>query len=124
MAKRNDDTLYDLIDIKETSPFVQKGNLRALIREAHSLRGVESRLKEIKSQIAQIVQEEGLVNEHGVTGVRDGQACIIVRWQEGRETFNKEKAVEAGITPAQIRAAMVKGKAFQVVEMPVIGEGE
>src|ERR1700733_11398483 len=107
MANRSLDTILTLPDVK-------KGNTRlaALIREAHSLRDAEARLKDVRKEIADIVSTQGLTSDDGSLGARVGHQAAFVRWQSGRRTFNRELAIEAGITPGQIEAAMKEGEGY------------
>lgn len=120
MAKRSDEKLFNILEVSR-APKECQPELRALVREGHSLKGLLVRLEEIKKRIAQIViDEQGLINNEGTYGVRDGPHCVIVRQQSGRRTFNRELAIENGISPAQIEASMKEGAGFNVVEFEAI----
>lgn len=119
MAKRSD---YKLDALPETaSAGALRGELDSLLREAHSLKGFEKRMKEVKARIGEIIQSEGLSGD-GVLGVRSGNLCAITSWRDGRESFNKELAIEAGITPEQIQQSMKRGEGYWMVELQAIGE--
>jgi hypothetical protein len=116
MAKRKDETLFEILEVSQ-APLKCQPELRSLVREGHSLRGLIDRLDEVKARIAEIVVDEyGLISDKGQYGVRDGPNAVIVREQQGRETISKELLVENGVTPAQIAASMKRGKGFRVVE--------
>lgn len=120
MAKRSDETLFNFLEVSEC-PAQCQPELRALVREGHSLKGLLARFDEIKKRIAEIViEEQGLINTEGRYGVRDGPHVVIVRQQEGRETINAELLIENGVTPAQIAASKKRGKGFNVVEFEAI----
>ena len=120
MAKRSDETLFNFLEVSEC-PAQCQSELRALVREGHSLKGLLARFDEIKKRIAEIViEEQGLVNEEGRYGVRDGPHVVIIRQQAGRETINAELLIENGVTPAQIAASKKRGKPFNVVEFEAI----
>lgn len=113
MAKRSIDTILNLPDVKR-----QNLKLAALIREGHSLIEAEKRLKAVRKEIADIITTQGLAGEDGQLGARIGHQGAIVRWAEGRFTFDKEKAIDAGVTPQQIDASMKQGAGYWVVELP------
>ena len=116
MAKRSDETLFNFLEVSEC-PAQCQPELRALVREGHSLKGLLARFDEVKKRIAEIViEEQGLVNDEGRYGVRDGPHVVIIRQQEGRETISAELLVENGVSPAQISASKKRGKGFNVVE--------
>jgi|WetSurMetagenome_2_1015567.scaffolds.fasta_scaffold01696_13 hypothetical protein len=113
MGKRADDSLYELPGVDVLSSANDRTELAALLREAHSLKDAEVRLKDVKKRIVELAQ--------GLPGVRDGDLCTIVRWQDGRSTLKAELLVEAGVTPEQIRAGMTKGAGSWICELPRIG---
>ena len=116
MAKRSDEKLFDVLEVSECPPMC-RAELGALIREAYSLRDCCDRLKAVKERIAEIViDEQGLCNNSGIFGVRDGPHAVIVRQQEGRRTLDRELLIEHGVSPSQINASIKTGKPFNVVE--------
>jgi len=116
MAKRSDETLFNFLEVSEC-PTQCQPELRALVREGHSLKNLIARFDEVKKRIAEIViEEQGLVNPEGRYGVRDGPHVVIIRQQDGRETISAELLVENGVTPSQIAASKRRGKPFNVVE--------
>lgn len=119
MAKRSDYKLDALPETIEAGAL--RGELDSLLREAHSLKGFEKRMKEVKARIGEIIQAEGLSGD-GVLGVRSGNLCAITSWRDGRESFNRELAVEAGVTPEQIKQSMKRGEGYWMVELQAIGE--
>lgn len=119
MAKRNDEQLYLLPETKAASK-AAKLKLDNLLREAHSIKGFEKRLKEIKTEISEIIQAQGLAAD-GMLGVRSGDKCAIVRWQGGRKSLSKELLIENGVSPAQIEASEKQGEGYWIVELPEIG---
>ena len=120
MGKRSDEKLIDILDVSQCPPACQT-ELRALVREGHSLKQLLSRLDEVKKRIAQIViDEQGLINNRGIYGVRDGPHCVIVREQAGRQTLDRELLIENGVQPWQIDASMKTGKPFTVTEFESI----
>lgn len=119
MGKRSDESLYSLPETKAAGK-AAKNKLDALIREAHSIKGFERRLKEIKSEISELIQQHGLAAE-GTLGVRSGDKCAIVRWQNGRKTLRKELLIENGVSPEQIAMSETEGEGYWVVELPEIG---
>lgn len=122
MAKRSDDQLYNLPETSSASKGV-KHKLDTLLREAHSLKGVEKRLKEIKAEMIDLVQQHGLVSEaDGTIGTRIGDLCCVVRYSSGRKSLDRELLVENGVTPGQIAASMKEGNGFWACELPKIGE--
>ena len=123
MAKRSDEALLALPETKAASKGV-KHKLDTLLREAHSLRQVEKRLKEVKTEIIELLQQQDLVTDDGKLGCRMGDLCAIARFQKGRATFSRELAVENGITPEQIEASFKQGSDFWVLELAALGEGE
>lgn len=121
MAKRSDEKLFKFIEVSK-APAICQTELRALVREGHSLKGLLDRLNEIKKRIAEIVvEEQGLFNaDTGFYGVRDGPHVVIIRESAGRSTLDKELLIEAGVTPAQLAAGTKTGKPFNVVEFEAI----
>lgn len=113
MGKRSDESLYAL-------PDQSKGELAALLAEAHSLRDAESRLKEVKKRIVELVQEQGL-GADGKLGARSGEFCTVIRWQDGRASLDRALLVEAGVTAAQLAAGTKVGQGNWVCELPRIG---
>lgn len=120
MAKRNDEALLGLPETTSAAKAARM-KLDQLLREAHSLKGVAARLTEVKKEITELIQAQGLSDGDGRLGCRHGQFCAIVRFQNGRESFDRERAVEAGVTPEQIKASMKRGEGFWLVELPEIG---
>jgi len=118
MAKRSDHTLLTLPNVDDLAAD-KRNKLTALLREAHSLKQAEERLKAVKKEIVEMVQQEGLASE-GNMGVRSGDLCSIVRWQGGRKMLDKALLVEAGVTAAQIEAGTKEGEGFWMCELPVI----
>lgn len=133
MAKRSLDTLFELPDLEPSGPSadaafwtlstinqtsVEDMVLPLLLAEAHILKQAADRLTAVKARIVELVQTEGLVSESGTLGARYQGNCAIVRYQNGRKTFNRELAVEAGVTPDQIEASMKEGKGGWVCELP------
>jgi hypothetical protein len=100
-----------------------KHKLDTLLREAHSLRQVEKRLKEVKSEIIELLQsQENLQTEDGKLGCRAGELCCMARFQSGRRSLDREMLVENGVTPAQIESSFKTGPDFWVLELAAIGE--
>ena len=135
MAKRSDEKLFMLPEtaakkipekvLRESVSTIagsdpEEMELALLLTEAHALKMAEGRLKRVKARIMQIVTDEGLVLDDGTMGVRYGGLCSVVRWQNGRETFSKELAVEAGVTPAQIAASMKRGDGYWLCELQAV----
>lgn len=120
MAKRSDEQLYQLPETSAASRGA-KHKLDALLREAHSLKGMEKRLKEVKDEIKDLVQQQGLVAEDGSIGARLGELCCIVRYSPGRRTLDRELLVENGVTPQQIEQSFKEGSGFYTCELPSIG---
>ncbi len=120
---RSDETLLALPETKAASKGV-KHKLDTLLREAHSLRQVEKRLKEVKTEIIELLQQQDLVTDDGKLGCRAGDLCAIARFQKGRATFSRELAVENGITPEQIEASFKQGSDFWVLELAALGESD
>lgn len=119
MAKRSDEILYALPETKAAGKTV-KNKLDVLLREAHSIKGFEKRLKEIKTEISDLIQEHGLSAE-GMLGVRSGDKCAIVRYAEGRKSLSKELLIENGVSPKQIADSEKVGEGYWVVELQEIG---
>ena len=113
MAKRSNDTLYDLPTTKDALG-AQAGELDVLLEEAHFLAGTEKRLKEVKARIIELAQ--------GLPGVRHKNLCSIVRYQRGRASLNRELLIENGVTPRQIEASMREGEGYFVCELQKIEE--
>jgi hypothetical protein len=87
------------------------------------LRQVEKRLKEVKTEIIEILQtQSGLETADGKLGCRAGDLCCTARFQTGKRSFNRELAIENGITPEQIEASFKQGADFWVLELAAIGE--
>ena len=122
MAKRSDDQLYTLPETSAASK-AAKFKLDALLKEAHTIRHFEKRLKEIKTEISEIIQAQGLAAD-GMLGVRSGQYCAIVRYQNGKRSLSKELLVENGVSPAVIAASEKQGDGYWLVELPEIGAGD
>ena len=120
MSKRSDEKLIDILEVSEC-PAACQTELRALVREGASLKGMLARFEELKKRIAQIViEEQGLINSRGIYGVRDGPHCVIVREQAGRKTLDRELLIENGVQPWQIEASFKTGKPFTVAEFEEI----
>lgn len=118
--KRSDDQLYTLPEVSDIRQSRPKTEISALLREAHSLTGAAKRLKEIKDRLTEIIQEQGLAND-GRLGVRDGPRCVIIHWQDGKRSLNRELLVEAGVTIEQLEAGLKQGAGSWVCELPLIG---
>ena len=112
MAKRSDEVLYALPETTELRSAATV-ELNALLTEAHSLAGVESRLKQIKDRIKELAQ--------GYPGVRYGDLCAIVRFQTGKKSLDRALLVENGVTPEQLEAGTKEGAGYWVCELPRIG---
>jgi len=123
MPKRNDETLYSLPETSAASKGARH-KIDALLREAHSLRHVEKRLKEVKSELIELLQAQELVTEDGKLGVRHGELCCMARFQGGRRSLDREMLIENGVTPAQIEGSMKQGPDYWVLELAAIGESE
>lgn len=117
MAKRNAETLLNLPETKDIHDRKLRNEFNALLTEAHTLREAEKRLKEVKSRIAEIMTEESLVAEDGTIGARNGLLSVTMSWREGRETLDKERLIDAGVTIEQLAYGMKKGQPYQVVEL-------
>jgi len=114
MAKRNSDTLLELPDIRKDDP-----KLAALLREAHSLRDAERRLKEVRKEIGEICSNSAY-SGGGKLGFRAGPFAAIIRWQDGRKTFSRELAVEHGVPPDILDLCFKQGEGGWVVELDTI----
>lgn len=119
MSKRNAETLNGLPEVKEAGKAV-RGELKALLHEAHSLRELKKRFEQVKDRIVEIVQEEGLVDDLGRFGARDGILCVIVSEQQGKEMLKRELLIENGVSPDVITRSTERGKPFQVCELQEI----
>lgn len=118
--KRSDDQLLNLPETSAASRGVRH-KLDTLLREAHSLKGVEKRLKEIKTEIVDLVQQHGLVADDGTIGTRVGDLCCVVGYRAGRRSLDRELLVENGVSPAQIEMSFKEGEGYWVCELPSIG---
>lgn len=118
MAKRSAENLLETCtELKKLGYDKRTQNtLKTLLSEWDSLRGAEARIKAIKDEIK-------LITEGGVS-IRVGELCVVSRWNNGRKTFDATKAIEAGITPAQIEAAMKEGQGFYSFEFATLKEAE
>lgn len=117
MAKRSDEKLYELPDPTEVLGASQPANrVKALLLEAYGLRDAANRMTAIKAEL-----KEALA---GSSGVRHGNQCCIVRFQNGKKTLKVDLLIENGVTPEQINASMKESEPYYVCELPVIGEGE
>jgi hypothetical protein len=118
MAKRSSDLLYTLPDV-DTLAADKKNKLSALLREAHSLKEAEARLKAVRAEIVEMVQAEGLAAE-GHLGARSGNLCCVVRWQQGRKTLDRALLVDAGVTPAQLDMGTKEGQGYWMCELATL----
>lgn len=118
---RSDQTLYNLPETKAASKGARV-RLDALLREAHSLRQLEKRLKEVKAEILEIIQQQDLADEDGHLGCRLGELCAVGSFNKGRRTLDRTLLIENGVTPGQIEASMKQGADFWKLELQVIGE--
>lgn len=122
MPRRSDDSLFSLPEVQMASR-TARSKLNTLLREAHSLRHVERRLKDIKKEIVELLQANDLQNEQGQMGCRSGELCALARYQDGKRAISRELLIENGVTPGQIEASMKQGEGYWVVELAQIGEG-
>lgn len=120
MPKRTDDVLYSLPETSAASRGA-KIKLDALIREAHSLRGLEKRKKEVSAEIVELIQAQGLGDGERL-GCRSGNLCAVIRYQSGRRSLDKELLIENGVTPRQIEASMKEGTGYWICDLNAIGE--
>lgn len=130
MAKRSDEALYELPEVKLPKKVPQltlvspagldSMPIAVLLAEAHALREAKARLEAVKEKIRERVHAEGYADSTGRMGVRVGNSCSIVRWSGGRTSISRELLVENGVTPEQIEAATKVGNGFWVVELPEI----
>ena len=119
MGKRSDDTLYALPETKEATAAARK-ELDVLLKRAHELKTAEAEFKQVKSRISEIVQAQGLAGD-GALGVRKGNLCCIVRYQNGRESLRRDLLVENGVDIEILERSTVRGEGFWVCELPEIG---
>lgn len=130
MAKRSDEALYELPEVKLPKKVPQltlvspagldSMPIAVLLAEAHALREAEKRLREVKEKIREAIHAQGYADPTGRLGVRAGTSCALVRWSEGRASLSKELLVENGVSPAQIEASTKRGEGFWVLELPEI----
>ncbi len=130
MAKRSDESLYSLPEVKLpkkvpqltliSSVNVESMAMAALLLEAHALRDAERRFKEVKERIREQIHEHGYADAEQHLGVRAGNACALVRWSEGRRSISRELLIENGVSPGQIEASTKQGEGFWVTELPEI----
>lgn len=126
MPKRSNESLEALPSVKELrnskiksefyhgAAMTQQTEAEKLLYEAHTLREAEGRLKKIKARLAEIAREEGL------DGLRHGNLCCIVRYQDGRRSLDRTLLVENGVTPEQIEMSTRQGDPITIVELPEI----
>lgn len=110
MAKRSDESIYALPEVKDILTDKDANELQALLTEAHSLTGAEARLKELKTRIRALAA--------GQIGVRFNNLAAIIRFQGGKMSINRAKLVENGVSPQQIEDSMVEGEGYWVCELP------
>lgn len=120
MSKPSDDKLIDLPEVKTANRSVRR-ELEQLIREAHSLKDLEKRSKEVRDRIKEIVQAESLCSQDGKFGARVGELCVLTKWSDGRRSLDRAKLVENGVTVEQLEASMKQGEGFWTCEVMKIG---
>ena len=118
--QRSAKTLESLPEVKQASPLAIE-ELTDLISQAHALRAAAEKLKTIKLRLAELIQENGLANQEGLTGVRNGKLGAIISNRKGRRYLDRVALVEAGVTPNQIEAGTKTGKESIAVELFEIG---
>lgn len=118
---RSDETLYNLPETKAASKGARV-RLDALLREAHSLRQVEKRLKEVKAEILELMQQQDLLDEDGRLGCRLGDLCAVGTFTKGRRSLDRVLLIENGVSPEQLEASMKEGAPYWRVELQQIGE--
>lgn len=118
--QRSAKTLESLPEVKQASPLAIE-ELTALISQAHALRAAAEKLKTIKLRLAELIHENGLANEEGLSGVRNGKFGAIVNNRKGRRYLDRVALVEAGVTPLQIEHGTKIGKDSTAVELFEMG---
>lgn len=125
MAKRSDDKLYALPEVREAPP-EDHDKLARLINEAHQLKAVfddaEEKLKAKKKEIAEVVFEDGLCAADGTFGYRNGRFAVVVTTVMGREGLSRELLIENGVTVEQIKKSLTRGEPFNTVELVEISD--
>lgn len=115
MGKKNDDVLLEYPDLRDLDlPKYDEGRVVAWMEELVALQGAEKQIKDLKENILKAVG--------GGVEFRVGKSAWGSRWQEGRRSFMREKAIEAGITPDQIEASMTTSDGHWVREFSQLKE--
>lgn len=76
----------------------------------------EKREKELKQELEQIQTKAG------VAGLRYGNLCFVARQMEGRETLDRGKLIENGVSPKVIAKSIVKGEPYVTRTFKVLDE--
>jgi hypothetical protein len=114
IPEEKEDPLLALPEVKDIVNRSSRVAILLLLQEVHKLREQARELDEKKKRLTELLREEGM------EGVRNGRLCVSLRYQNGKKSFSREAAIDAGITPDQIDAAMVQGKSYTVVTLDEI----
>ena len=106
-----------LISTMKTHTFQQA---KVLLEELESVQETkdlaEKREKELKLELEQIQTKAG------VAGLRYGNLCFVARQMEGRETLDRGKLIENGVSPKIIAKSIVKGEPYVTRTFKVLDE--
>lgn len=121
MPKRSEETLLNLPETKSASKAAQL-KLNALLKEALSLKLLEKRQREVKEEIRALIEQQGMQADDGTVGCRNGHQCVIMRWQQGRESLSRELLIENGVLPDVLDKSTKRGEPYAVLEFQEIGQ--
>jgi hypothetical protein len=116
---RSTEPLYALPEVTAIDNRAKRAEVIVLLGELRALKEATKDVDEKKKRLAELLREDGLTE-----GVRFGRTCATLRYQAGRKSFDRERAIDAGITPDQIERAMREGKSFTVVTLDEISDGD
>lgn len=119
---RSDKNLELLPDYEKAKKAPSKAKVIQLLMEGHQLYRMAmdagDRLKEIKSELAQIQ----FIND--LPGLRHGTLCFIASERSGRSALSKEKLIDNGVDPALIEECTVRGQPYLQTELMVMGAAD
>lgn len=117
---RSEATLTQLPDYASLKKAPQKQRVTQLLTEGHQLKKVmteaDERLKEIKSELAQIQ----LAND--LPGLRYNGLCFMAIEREGKRSLSKEMLIDNGVDPETISNSYKAGNSYVESRFEVMEE--
>jgi len=120
LSDKNESVKYRELPLVSALPKPAFSKAKNLLEELESLtetlRAAEKREKEVKAEL------EGIQDKSGWEGLRYGVLCFVARKMEGRETLDRAKLLENGVSPKIIAKSIVKGEPYVTRTFKVLVE--